>query len=88
MTPRQVFILILRGLGAWQLIDTIEYIGVTYGVHAGTYRLRDSSFEFCLLATGIHFLLAVWLLWFAPLTADLFYKAPSNPARDDETKEL
>ena len=88
MTPRQIFILILRGLGAWQLIDTIEFIGVTYSVHAGTYHPRDSSFEFYLLATGIHFLLAVWLLWFAPATADLFYKAPPSSGRDDETKDL
>ncbi len=88
MTSRQVFILILRGLGAWQLIDTIEFIGVTYSVYAGTYRPRDGTFEFYLLATGIHFLIAIWLLWFAPATANLFYKTSSDRASDHDSEDL
>jgi hypothetical protein len=41
-----------------------------------------------LLSTGVHFLLAVWLLWFAPVTADLFYKTPPSSGGRDETKDL
>jgi hypothetical protein len=79
MTPRDWFTLVLRGFGVWQAIDVIEYAGLTYTVHAGTYRPRELSFEFYLLSTGVHFLLAVLLLYLAPAIARLFYPSDRQP---------
>jgi hypothetical protein len=79
MTPLNCFILVLRGFGVWQAIDVIEDAAVAYALHAGTYRPRELSFEFYLLSTGVHFLLAVLLLYFAPAMARLFYPSDRQP---------
>jgi hypothetical protein len=86
MTPRDWFILVLRGFGIWQLVDVVEYAGITYSIYAGTYRPRDMSWQFYFLATGMHFLLAVWLLYFAPATSRLFYPADHQRTSRSDSK--
>ena len=73
MTPRGWFILVLRGLGVWQAIDVVEYAATTYSAYIGIFHPRETSLQFYLLTVGIHLFLAVWLLYFAPATARVFY---------------
>jgi hypothetical protein len=83
MNARQYFILGLRLLGVWQLIDAIDFFFTTMSVSAQLYRPTISSLGFYILATFVHFSLAVWLLKFAPATARFFYPERRSSEDDD-----
>ncbi len=90
MTPRQIFILILRAIGIWQFINTIEGVFTSVSIAEGYYKVSFISVQWSWLSTLGHFIVAVWLLGFAPLTASLFYsnepkKAPDDPPSDTPT---
>lgn len=73
MNPRDYFTLGLRLFGVWQLIDTVEFFFTTFTIVTDLYHPTTASPGYWMLATFVHFFLAVWLLKFAPATARFFY---------------
>jgi hypothetical protein len=84
MTPRQIFILILRVFGVWQLADTIEHVFSSICMAAGYYKLPFTTVGSSLLMALAHFILAIWLLGFAPPTASIFYRDEPKRTSDDQ----
>ena len=84
MSSRDWLTLVLRAFGVWQLIETVEYLATAFCVTAHFYKSTSASFDFYMVATFVHFFLAVWLLKFAPSTARFFYpdEASSDSSAD------
>ena|ERR1700720_3566879 len=84
MTPRNGFILGLRLFGIWQLTYTIWDAFTAFTIIKGFYRPGTGSAKQYIVMTFMHFLLAAWLLKFAPQTARVFYP---EPPRDEDISD-
>lgn len=45
MTPRMYFTLVLRGIGAWKLIEALDLFVGAFNIHAGLYDTHISTPE-------------------------------------------
>ena len=85
MNSKDWFMLGLRLLGVYQLIETVEYLFTSFSITAGVYGTSHGSASWYMLVTFLHFCLSVWLLKFAPQTARFFY--PDSRSRDHSLDE-
>lgn len=80
MTPFTWFGVILRALGAWQLLTALDPFVECFNTHKGIFRpvLSDTIAYFNLGV--VHAVAGILLLAFAPTLARMAYRIPS-PAR-------
>jgi hypothetical protein len=82
-TPLGWFIVGMRILGIWQLMNVIGDLVAMIGINADLYRPQYTKPGWYMLAAFGHFALAVWLLKFAPQTARFFYPDKSKPTTEN-----
>jgi len=71
--PRDWFILFLRVLGFWELIQTADEVITILNIHFGIWRPERTAIQSYFTHGMVHLLITVWLLMGAPKIARIFY---------------
>lgn len=87
MTPRMYFVLVLRGMGIWRLVYSLEYFTSAWNIHEKFYTLPyDTAASFVNLGM-VNLLVGAVLLFGASAIGALVVPAirPKQPDVNDAT---